>query len=170
MKEEVFEEILRSVTLPLGELLKDGATYRVTSKDFQKIKTRHKNELESFDKFLVITYNQQVAGGILFYGDTDIQAITFPEYRGQHIMSAIHKNGVLQSECYPNQRTSVSKKAIKSFDDFLMKHYLLSNAGIEISNLSEIYKYLSIFKNSNRFSALQKYSEETFIEEFSQKQ
>ena len=53
MKEEVFEEILRCVQLPLGELLCDNSTYRLTANDFCKIKTKHRKELSSFEKFLV---------------------------------------------------------------------------------------------------------------------
>lgn len=94
MREEVFEEILQSITLPIGELLQDGKTYRVTSNDFGKIESIHNEELGNFEKFLVVTHNQKVAGGVLFYGSVDIQIIAFPEYRGKHIMSEIHKNGV----------------------------------------------------------------------------
>ena len=39
MKEETFEKLLKSIKLPLGELLKDGRTYRITSGDFDKIKS-----------------------------------------------------------------------------------------------------------------------------------
>lgn len=146
MKEEVFEEILHCIDLPLGTLLMDGTTYRVEHNDFKLINTSHIKELNNFDKFLVLTYKNTVVGGILFYGSIDIQAIVFPEYQDMHFMSTIHKNSILKSECYPNQKVSVSKNTIKSFDDFLMKHYLLSCAGLSISNLSEIHKYFCMFK------------------------
>lgn len=167
MTEEAFEEVLRKVKLPLGELLYDDNTYRVTSDDFCKIRTRHKKEINSFDKFLVVTHNQKVAGGVLFYGAVDIQLTIFPEYRKNHIMSEICKNGILKSECYPNQKATISTKTIKSFNDFLMKHYLLSNAGIEISNLSDIYKHFSYIRYSDNYEEIKKYSEKSFLQKFS---
>lgn len=167
MREEVFEEILRKAKLPLGELLYDGSTYRVASDDFHKIRTKHKKELNFFDKFLIVTYDQKIAGGVLFYGAVDIQLIIFPEYRKKHIMSEICKNGILKAECYPKQRATISTKTIKSFDDFLMKYYLLSNAGIAISNLPEIYRHFSYFKYSDNYEEIEKYSEESFLREFS---
>ena len=167
MTEEVFEEILQSVRLPLGELLNDGSTYRITSDDFRKIRTRHKKELDFFDKFLIVTCNKEVAGGVLFYGNVDIQLIVFSEYRQKHIMSEICKNGILKAECYPNQKATISTKTIKSFDDFLMKHYLLSNAGIEISNLPEIYRHFNYFKYSDNYEEIGKYNIESFLNEFS---
>lgn len=168
MKEEVFEEILQCIELPLGELLQDGTTYRVTSKDFNKIFTQHIKELSEFDKFLVLTNGQQiVVGGILFYGSTDIQAIIFNKYRGKHFMSSIHKNGILKAECYPNQKVAISKHAIKSFDDFCMKYYLLSCAGLKVSNLAEIHKYFNMFKECGKYEGFQKDSLEEFAERFS---
>ena len=167
MTEDTFEEILRKVKLPLGELLYDGSTYRVTSGDFCKIKTRHKNELNFFDKFLIVTHNQLIAGGVLFYGAVDIQLYVFPEYRQKHIMSEICKNGILKAECYPNQKATISTKAIKSFDDFLIKHYLLSNVGIEISNLPKLFEHFKYFKYSDNYQEIEKYSKESFLREFS---
>ena len=167
MREEVFEEILQKIKLPLGELLDDRSTYRVTSDDFCKIRTRHKKELDFFDKFLIVTDDQKIAGGVLFYGDTDIQLIIFPEYSQKHIMSKICKNGILEAECYPNQKATISTKNIKSFDDFLMKHYLLSNAGIEISNLSKLYDHFKYFKYSDNYEEIEKYNSESFLREFS---
>lgn len=168
MKDEVFEEILRCVKLPLGELLQDGSTYRITSKDFNKFDTKHIKELCDFDKFLVLTNGQLiVVGGILFYGSVDIQATIFLEYRGKHFMSSIHKNGILKSECYPNQKVTISKHTIESFDDFCMKHYLLSCAELKVSNLTEIHKYFNIFKECEKFEGFQQDNLEEFIERFS---
>lgn len=167
MTEEAFEEVLRKVKLPLGELLCDGSTYRVTSDDFRKIKTRHKKDLKCFDKFLVATHNHKIAGGVLFYGAGDVQLIIFSEYRQKHIMSQICKNGILKAECYPNQKATISTKAIKSFSDFLMKHYLLTNAGIKISNLPDIYKHFRYFRYSDNYEEIQKYSEDSFLQKFS---
>lgn len=168
MKEEVFEEILQCIELPLGELLSDGCTYRITSKEFNKIATKHIDELRQFNKFLVLTNGQQVVvGGILFYGSENIQATIFPEYRGKHFMSNIHKNGILISECYPNQEVTLSKYSIKSFNDFCMKHYLLSCAGLKVSNLPEIHKYFNIFKPCEKFKGFQRNSLEEFEKRFS---
>lgn len=168
MKEEVFEEILHGVQLPSGVLLSDNSTYRITSNDFCNIKSKHRKELSNCEKILVITHNQEfVVGGILFYGAMDIQATIFPEYRGMHFMSEIHKNGILKSECYPNQKVTISKNTINSFDDFQMKHYLLSCASLKISNLSEIHRYFNMFKPCQRLNGFQEYSLEEFLEKFS---
>jgi len=168
MRNEVFEEILQCVELPLGELLSDGNTYRIAAREFNKINTKHQEELNLFEKFLALTCNQKtVVGGVLFYGSTDIQVMIFPEYRGNHYMSKIHKNGILESECYENQQVTVSKDTIESFNDFCMKHYLLSCADLKISNLAEIYKYFNMFKDCNRFGGFQHYSLEEFIKKFS---
>jgi hypothetical protein len=96
-----------------------------------------------------------------------MQAIVFPEHRGKHFMSEIHKNGVLKQEIYPEQRATVSKKEIKSFDDFCMKHYLLSCIGVKISNLPEIYDYYQNFKTCDRFRGLQEPSKDMFISTYS---
>lgn len=168
MKQEVFEEILRCVEPPLGELLSDGTTYRVSTEDFAKIKTKHLDELGNFDKFLVVTANREsVVGGVLFYGSADIQEIIFPEYRGQHFMSAIHKNGVLREECYPRQKVTIERHAILSYDDFLMKHYLASCIGVSISNLDEIHKYFNMFKKCDKYSGFQELTVGDFIRKFS---
>ena len=168
MKEEVFEEILRCFKLPLGELLGDGSTYRITSKEFNRIATNQIKELRDFDKFLGLTNGQQiVVGGILFYGSTDIQVAIFPEYRGKHFMSDVHKNGILKSECYPNQKVTISKNTIESFDDFCMKHYLLSCANLSVSNLTEIHKHFNMFKECNKFKGFQQDSLDEFLERFS---
>lgn len=168
MREEVFAEILRDVSLPLGEVLNDGITYRVTTKDFSKINTRHLDELNNFEKFLVLTDDsKRVVGGVLFYGAIDIQEIIFPKYRGKHFMSAIHKNGVMKDECYPEQKVTIAIDTLKSFDDFLMKHYLISCAGLEITNLEEIHKYFNMFKECSKFRGFQTISKEEFVKRFS---
>lgn len=168
MKQEVFEEILRCVELPLGKLLSDGTTYLVVADDFAKIKTNHLDELRNFDKFLVVTANRElVVGGVLFYGSADIQEIIFSEFRGKHFMSAIHKNEVLKAECYPDQKVTIEKHAILSYDDFLMKHYLASCIGVPVSNLAEIHKYFNIFKKCDKYRGFQELSREEFEQKFS---
>lgn len=168
MKEEVFEEILRCVQLPLGELQSDNTTYRVTYNYFSKIKTKHSKELDSFEKFLVLTSDgNTIVGGILFYDHIDMQAQIFPEYRGMHYMSKVHKNRIVKSECYPEQKVTVSKSTIESFDDFVMKHYLLSCADLKISNLAEIHEYFNMFKPCEKLYEFQKYNLDEFLEKFS---
>lgn len=168
MRDEVFQEILSVIDLPIGELLNDGSTYRVTTKDFHKINTVHMKELSSFEKFLVLTHNREfIVGGILFYDYVNIQALVFPQYRGQHYMSNIHKNGILKSECYPNQIVTVERDSIESFADFKKKHYLLSCVGLKISNLDEIHRYFTYFARCEKYGGFHKYSKEEFIEKFS---
>lgn len=168
MKEEVFEEILRCIKLPLGELLSDNTTYRVTHNYFSEIETKHSKELDSFDKFLVLTSDgNTIVGGILFYDHIDMQAQIFQEYRGMHYMSKVHKNGIVKSECYPKQKTSVSIYTITDFDDFSMKHYLLSCSGIKISNLPEIHSYFNIFSPCDEYKGFQELTRDEFVKRFS---
>ena len=168
MTQEVFEEILHCIELPLGKLLSDRSTYRITSEDFDNIKTEYIEELRNFDKFLVLTDKREVVvGGVLFYGSADIQEIIFPEFRGKHFMSAIHKNGILKAECYPKQKVTLEIGAITSFDDFLMKQYLASCLGITVSNLAEIHKYFNYFRECDKFRGFQELSREEFLQRFS---
>lgn len=171
MQEETFENILRSIVLPMGELLNDERTYRVTSDDFEQINKQYRKELEHFEKFLVLTSDgETIVGGVLFYGSYDIQEIIFKEFRGQHFMSSIHKNGILADELYEDQRATIVTNAIESFDDFKMKHYLASCIGLRISNLEEIYKHLSFwgsYDTNIEFAEIRKYDEKSFIRQFS---
>ncbi len=171
MQEETFETILRSVVLPIGELLNDKKTYRVTRDDFEQINKKYRKELESFDKFLVLTSDgKTIVGGVLFYGSSDIQEIIFEEFRGQHFMSSIHKNGILANELYAEQRVTIVTSAIESFKDFKMKYYLASCIGLKISNLEEIYEYLKSWGSNDgniEFIEIQKYDEKSFIRQFS---
>lgn len=164
MTESAFENLLRSIHLPFGELLPDGSTYRVTSKDFELLTDKQRKDLVTLDKFLILTDNgTNVVGGVLFYGAYDIQITIFPEYRNRHYMSGIHKNGILKSECYPNQRVMLVPDAIDSFDDFKKKYYLLSCIQLRVANIEEVYKHLSFWK----FPGIEKYTKESFIAEFS---
>ena len=168
MRQEVFEEILRSVRLPLGKLLSDGTTYRIVSADFAKINTKHLDELQNYEKFLVLTdHRETVVGGVLFYGSADIQEIIFPEFRGKHFMSRIHKNGVLKSECYQDQKVALDIHAINSFDDFLIKHYLTSCIGLTASNLANIHKHFNMFKECDKYRGFQECSKEEFLQKYS---
>lgn len=168
MQDFVFDEILRCVRLPLGVLLNDGRTYRISSENFNQINTEYLGELVGIDKFLVLTNGHGVVvGGVLFYGNADLQVTIFEEYRGMHYMSAIHKNGILESECYPNQHISIAKYEIKSFDDFLMKHYLASLIGVKITNLADIHSYMTCFKLSDKNRGFHLLSKEDFISKYS---
>ena len=82
-------------------------------------------------------------------------------------MSKICKNGILRYECYSNQKATISTSSIESFDDFLMKHYLLTCAGIKISNLTNVYRHFNFFKYSDNYEEIDNYSEESFLEKFS---
>ena len=168
MEKEAFEEILQCIELPLGKLLSDDRTYRITSKEFNKIPTNQIKKLCDYNKFLVLSNGQQVVvGGILFYGNANIQATIFPEYKGKHFMSAIHKNGILKAECYPDQKVFIDKHSIESYDDFCMKHYLLSCAELEISNLADIHDYFNMFKECEKLRGFQQDSLVDFVERFS---
>lgn len=168
MQAHVFDELLRHVNLPLGVLLFDGKTYRVSSDDFKQLQANYLSELVDIDKFLVLTNGQGIiVGGVLFYGSSDIQITIFEEYRGMHYMSAIHKNGILKSECYPNQCITIAKYEIRSFDDFLMKYYLASLIGLKITNLAEIHRYTNMFMPCEKYRGFQELSEEGFIRKYS---
>lgn len=166
MTDETFEKILRAIKLPLGELLSDNSTYRLGQKDFKKIKGYIK-AFKNFEKMLVLTHEQRVVGGVLFYGSVDIHIFVLPEYRGMHFMSKIHKNGILKAELYTNQKVSLNIIDIESFDDFVMKHYLITHIGLKVSNLKEIHNSLSKLVASADYCGFSKFSEDIFIENFS---
>ena len=162
MKEETFENILRYIRLPIGVQLYDRCTYRVEKQDFFKL--HHFNELDSFDKFLVLSDgNLHVVGGVLFYGATDLQVTVFKKYRGKGYMSAIHDNGILRSECYEGQRASVAVDNIRTMDDFLLRWYLLQKIGVPVKNLSDVYRHLVFWDKKN----ISNFTEESFVEAFS---
>lgn len=168
MQAHVFDELLRHVKIPLGALLCDGKTYRISSDGFKQLHPKYLSELVDVDKFLVLTNGHGiVVGGVLFYGSSDIQVTIFEEYRGMHYMGAIHKNGILKSECHPNQCITIAKYEIKSFDDFLMKHYLASLIGLKITNLAEIHRYMNMFKPCDKYRGFQELSKEDFIRKYS---
>ena len=163
MQNEVFERILHRVKLPLGELLGDKTTYRVSAYDFPILGAKAAKDLEMFDKFLVLSDgNLSVVGGVLFYGNTDIQITTLPKFRGMRYMSEIHRNGILASECHEGQQVSITTHAIRSFDDFKMKSHLLKLAGLKAKNIDEVYRYLSML----HYPGIEGYDENSFVEEF----
>ena len=166
MTDETFEKLLRKIKLPLGDLLSDKSTYRLVSKDFKELKGFIK-ALSSFEKMLVLTHEQKVVGGVLFYGSVDIHIFVLPEYRGMHFMSKIHKNGILKAELYTNQKVSLNIDDIESFDDFVMKHYLITHIGLKVSNLEEIHSSLSKFVSSKDYCGFSESSADEFLEKFS---
>ena len=174
MTDEMFEKILRAIELPLGKLLLDGTTYRITHRNFKRINLPDKiaKDLDFFDKFLVLTSDgKTVVGGVLFYGSIDIQVFIFPEYRGMHYMSKIHKNGIFKAECYPGQRVTLSVSELHSINDYKMKEYLLNCVGLNIGNKDEIYEhysYLLVLDRRflrNKKSDIRKFIEENFEKE-----
>lgn len=169
MRDETFEKILRAIELPMGKLLLDGTTYRITHRNFKRINLPDKiaKELDFFDKFLVLTSDgKTVVGGVLFYGSVDIQVFIFPEYRGMHYMSKIHKNGIFKAECYPGQRVTLSISELHSIDDYKMKEYLLKCVGLHIGNKSEIREHYSrMLEIDWRFLLDKKSNIKKFIEE-----
>jgi len=50
--------------------------------------------------------------------------------------------------------------------DFLMKHYLLSCAGLRITNLAEIHEYFNHFYPCDKLKGFQQYSKEDFMKMF----
>lgn len=144
MRNEDFLDFLRYITLPRGTLLGDGTTYCLEKQDFPPRKFRQ--ELDSFEKILVLSDgNLHVVGGVLFYGSVDIQVTTLPRYRNRGYMSAIHKNGILEAECYPRQRVSIEPSELRSMDDFLKRDHMLRMIGLRAKNLPEVYSWLNCF-------------------------
>ena len=104
--------------------------------------------------------NYHVVGGVLFYGSVDIQVTTLPKFRRQGYMSKIHRNGILASECYPNQKVSVAERELRSMDDFLVRDHMLRMAGLRAKNLPDVYKWLKMFRQVDC-------TEDEFLAEFS---
>lgn len=141
MRNEDFLDFLRYIKLPRGMLLNDGTTYRLGKEDFLPRKFRH--ELDAFEKILVLSDgNLHVVGGVLFYGNVDIQVTILPQSRGRGYMSAIHRNGVLESECYPGQKVSIEPGELRSMDDFLKRDHMLRMIGLRAKNLPKVYSWL----------------------------
>ncbi len=159
MTNDTFLEILRYIRLPCGTLLHDGTTYRLEKQDFPPRKFRV--ELDAFEKMLVLSDgNYHVVGGVLFYGSIDIQVTVLPRYRSRGYMSAIHKNGILAAECYPDQQVSIAERELRSMEDFLLRDHMLKMAGLKVKNLPKVYSWLRMLKQVEC-------SEEEFIQEFS---
>ena len=141
MRNEDFLDFLRYIKIPRGRLLGDGTTYRLCNSDFPPRKFRQ--ELDSFEKILVLSDGfGHVVGGVLFYGSVDIQVTILPKYRGRGYMSEIHKNGILESECYPEQQVSIEPRELRSMNDFLKRDHMLRMIGLRAKNLSEVYSRL----------------------------
>lgn len=159
MRNEDFLDFLRCIKLPRGTLLGDGTTYRLCKSDFPARKFR--KELDSFEKILVLSDGyEHVVGGVLFYGNVDIQVTILPKYRGRGYMSAIHRNGILESECYPEQKVSIEVGELRSLDDFLVRDHMLRMAGLRAKNLPEIYGWLKMLRQVEC-------SEEEFVKRYS---
>lgn len=75
-------------------------------------------------------------------------------------MSAIHKNGILEAECYPRQRVSIEPSELRSMDDFLKRDHMLRMIGLRAKNLHEVYSWLYGFQKVDC-------SEEDFINTYS---
>lgn len=160
MTNDDFLYMLKHIDLPCGVLLSDNTTYRLETNDYSTLK--YKEELEGIDKVLVISDGKlNVVGGVLFYGGYDIQITTLPQYRNKGYMSAIHRNGILYRECYPNLYVSLVTREIRHWQDFHLRHHLVKLAGLIIRNLPEVYKHLFIIRETNG------YTEEAFIKKFS---
>ena len=114
-----------------------------------------------------MTNEQCVVGGVLFYDSDDIHIFVLPEYRGKHFMSKIHNNGILKAELHPKQKVSLNINDIESFDDFLMKHYLISKIGLKISNLEKIHNSFSQLESSNDYCGFSNFYINDFLEKFS---
>ena len=142
MTKETFENILRSVKLPCGTLLKDGKTYRIEKPDFPDYTENGEDPLMMFDFFLALSDGKDhVVGGVLFYGSTDIQIQMLPEHQGKGYMSALHKSGILQEECSPNQKVSVIAGEIHDFQDFMKRLYLLDLLGLSPDNKPQLFEH-----------------------------
>ena len=101
------------------------------------------------------------------YDSDDIHIFVLPEYRGKHFMSKIHNNGILKAELHPKQKVSLNINDIESFDDFLMKHYLISKIGLKISNLEKIHNSFSQLESSNDYCGFSNFYINDFLEKFS---
>ncbi len=97
------------------------------------------DELDAFEKMIVLSDgNYHIVGGVLFYGNVDIQAMVLPRYRNKGYMSAIHKNGILAAECYPDQKVSITECELCSMDDFILRDHMLKMAELKAMNLSKV--------------------------------
>ncbi len=151
MTDDDFVYVLKHIQLPLGELLPDGRTYRVTVPDFAHLDNPSREVLMNFEKMLVLSDGEgKVVGGVLFYGRFDLQAQMLPPYRRKGYMSTIHHNGILQAELYPGQEVSISESGIASAADFYKKCHLLSLIGLKARNEDSLRRYvLPLYENGS---------------------
>jgi hypothetical protein len=146
MTYEEVEGLLRTINPTEYELLEDCSTYRVSEQKTDLLTKRPKNAGIWPTKMLILTDGKEHAIGIvIFWGNADILIQMLPEYCGKGYMSAIHKNGILRSECYENQHVKIDKDYVTSMDDLRKKCHLLRLAGLKPDNLDEIYDYMCWF-------------------------
>lgn len=147
MTDRVFEDALRSLKLPIGKLLEDGTTYLLEGDTIHNCEALPDKEFHDFDRFIVLSDgNGNVVGGLLFYGEYDLQAFTLEEYRHQGYLSSICKNGILESLLYPNQKISITESFLESREDLEMKEYLLSLIGITARNKESLETYKRLLR------------------------
>ncbi len=162
MMEEELSLFLNNVTLPFGELLSDGKTFRISEELTAKITRKPKNAFIWPSKMLILSdgHNKAV-GGLVFFGNMDIMALMLPQYVGCGYMSEVCKNGIIKSELYEDQHVGIDTGCLNSFDDFKMKIHLLNDIGIVPKNLVKLYEYMHLF-----FPECANYTLEGFLQEF----
>lgn len=127
MQAHVFDELLRHVKLPLGTLLCDGKTYRISSDDFKQVYPKHLSELVNIDKFLVLTNGHDiVVGGVLFYGSSDIQTTIFGLMVEDNSITISEARKVIKGE---------SKSASKMSSDSKKKKYRRTDFGQKLADI-----------------------------------
>lgn len=154
MTDQNFEEIIRNIKKPVGKILSDWSTYRISGKDLaERLPEKYGEQVKNFDKILLLTASypdvpeDTVVGAVLFYdnyagfSESDIQVHILKEYRGKGYLTKIHKNGVLKKELYPNQEVTIAPDGIESMEDLEMKIHLLSLIHLKPDNLDHIKRY-----------------------------
>lgn len=130
-------------------LLRDNSTYLLHEDVFDRVKPSFMKDYEGH-RILILTDQDIVVGGILFYGNYDMQVEMFPEFQGCGFMSEVHQNGIINSNLYNHQRISIDIDMIKDQDDLDMKLYLLSYLDVKIRNIKDISKWFSTSKVSKK--------------------
>lgn len=163
--------LLKDINTANREYLQDGTTFRIEGNGLEEVNQKITREIVGAwpSKVLVLTDGAGVAiGAVVFYGSMNLEIFMLPEYRGKGYMSALHKNGILKSELYANQKVwhDMDYPSLPSLDALKMHVHLLRYLGLALNPADLDMMYL-IMHYAPRFHGLPGYDKESFINEFS---
>ena len=120
MTERTFNKVLKLINLPIGKEVKPGIIETDGTEVTDNIKDRWKDKIEkyqytieNFDRIYILTDKDKVVGGVLLYGNVDMQIYVFPEYRKKGYASRFMK----EKEIFEGQDATIGMDTVKNEDD-----------------------------------------------------